>query len=274
MTASRRHLLGSPEGSQLNPCHGHFRPQLVDGDSGHDGTCGVQQPAGQIRLRPRTGAGAGRADAVGRPLQQQPQRVPVHPHQPDRQCPPARIVREHHQHTWRTALAGAGFGVDQADCGHRGPPGQERDQIGTVGGDIDAQPPARFMQAALHRARGIGELVRDAVDGQIRVVEQPDHLFLPGWQARQRQAQRLSTVKVLEGRFRPALDRPRMQRLRPVVQQGQRHLPAAVGAVDVDDDPGQPAREPIRLAQPVQCHERLQERFLDDVVGLVQITRQ
>jgi hypothetical protein len=37
-------------------------------------------------------------------------------------------------------------------------------------------------------------------------------------------------------------------------------------AADVEHDAGQPAGEPVRIPQPVQGQERLQERFLRDVI--------
>jgi hypothetical protein len=59
----------------------------------------------------------------------------------------------------------------------------------------------------------------------------------------------------------------RKQILGPVAQQ-QRRRPPRSGAVHVGDDPRQPPTEPVRVAQPVQRGERLQERLLHDVVGV------
>ena len=59
----------------------------------------------------------------------------------------------------------------------------------------------------------------------------------------------------------------------PVSQQHQRGLPG-YGAGYVADDAGQPRAEPVRVAQPAQAHERLQERLLHDVIHVVRMRAQ
>ena len=59
-----------------------------------------------------------------------------------------------------------------------------------------------------------------------------------------------------------------MQRFRPVSQQQFRRS-AALRALHVAHDAGQPGAEPVRVTQPVQGHERLQERFLQHVVHVI-----
>ena len=59
-----------------------------------------------------------------------------------------------------------------------------------------------------------------------------------------------------------------MQVLGPVAEQGEWCV-APLGAADVGHDAAQPAGEPVGVAQPVQGDERLQERVLHGVVGVV-----
>ena len=59
-----------------------------------------------------------------------------------------------------------------------------------------------------------------------------------------------------------------MQVLGPVAEQGER-CAAPLGAADVGEDAAEPAGEPVGVAQPVQRDERLQERVLHGVVGVV-----
>ena len=59
----------------------------------------------------------------------------------------------------------------------------------------------------------------------------------------------------------------------PVSQQHQRDPPGR-GAGYIADDAGQPRAEPVRVAQPAQARERLQERLLHDVIHLVRIRAQ
>ena len=96
-------------------------------------------------------------------------------------------------------------------------------------------------------------------------IVQLDGAALPRWQSRDRRAKRLGPVEVLGGG--QPLRRRRMEILGPVGQQQRRRSPGG-GAVHVQDDPGQPGTEPVRVAQPVQGGKRLQERFLHDVVGV------
>ena len=62
--------------------------------------------------------------------------------------------------------------------------------------------------------------------------------------------------------------RRRVQPLRPVGQQRERGV-AALRPADVDQDAAQPGGEPIRVTQPPEPHERLQERVLHYVVHVV-----
>jgi hypothetical protein len=64
-----------------------------------------------------------------------------------------------------------------------------------------------------------------------------------------------------------------VQGLWPVAEQGQRGA-APLGAADVGHDAAQPAGEPVGVAQPVQRDERLQERVLHGVVGVVRLRAQ
>ena len=74
------------------------------------------------------------------------------------------------------------------------------------------------------------------------------------------------TIEIL-GR-RQALRRGRMEILGPLGQQHQPGLPGC-GPGYVADDAGQPRAEPVRVAQPAQARERLQERLLHDVIHVV-----
>ena len=130
-----------------------------------------------------------------------------------------------------------------------------------------AEPPAGLVQAGLGRAGRPADLP----GGQVGEVVQLDGAPLPAGQARDRGAQHLGAIEIL-GR-RQALRRGRMEIFRPVGQQHQRDPPGR-GAGYVADDAGQPRAEPVRVAQPAQARERLQERLLHDVIHLVRMRAQ
>ncbi len=145
--------------------------------------------------------------------------------------------------------------VSDANCGHGCPPCSYRDEVGTVGADVLAEPAARLVQAGPGRPHRL-----------VGVVALLDGAPLPVRQRRDRGPQRLGAVQVL-GRRQP-LRRRRMQPLGPVPEQ-QHRSPPPRRALHVPHDPGQPGTEPVRLAQPLQRHERLQERLLHDVVHVI-----
>ena len=64
-----------------------------------------------------------------------------------------------------------------------------------------------------------------------------------------------------------------MEILGPLGQQHQRGLPGC-GPGYVADDAGQPRAEPVRVTQPAQARERLQERLLHDVIHVVPMRAQ
>ena len=194
--------------------------------------------------------------------------VAVRAEQPDRQVPAARVVGEHDDVGRETVRhrAGRDAALDArgADGGHVRPLGYE---VGAVFGEVGAQPEPGLVQAGPRRA---GRL-RDLAGGHVGVVVQGDGAPLPGGQAGHRRAQRVGPVQVL-GRGQAA-GRRRVQRLGPVGQQRDRGA-AVQAAADVEHDAGQPAGEPVRIPQPVQGQERLQERFLHDVVHVAGIGAQ
>jgi hypothetical protein len=136
-----------------------------------------------------------------------------------------------------------------------------------VGGEVLAEPPAGLVQAGLGRTGRPADLP----GGQIGEVVQLDGAPLPAGQARDRGAQHLGAVQVLGGG--QPLRRDRMEIFGPVGQQHQRGLPGR-GAGYVADDAGQPRAEPVRVAQPPQARERLQERLLHDVIHVVRMRPQ
>ena len=103
------------------------------------------------------------------------------------------------------------------------------------------------------------------------VVVQGDGASLPVGQAGDGSVQRVGPVQVFRrGR---AVSGGRVEGFRPVGQQ-RRLGPAVLGTADVEHDGGQPAGEPLRIAQPVQRDERLQERFLHHVIHVAGIAAQ
>lgn len=232
---------------------GHRRAQVGDGHGGHGDPGRVQQPAGHLPgvvfgvfLVAVAGAGEQAQDGEGG--------------QPDRQRPVPGVVGEYHKAGWLAFWPGVG--VRDADSSHGGSPGGGGDEVGAVGGDVRAQPAAGLVQAGLGGAGRGGDLA----GGLVGVVEQGDGLALPGGQAGHRAAQHLFAVQVF--RRRQAAGRGRVQVLGPVAEQGQRRA-APLGPADVGHDAAQPAGEPVGVAQPVQGGERLQERVLHSVVGVV-----
>ena len=133
--------------------------------------------------------------------------------------------------------------------------------------DVRAEPAARLVQAGLRRAGGPGDLP----GGQAGVVVQLDGAPLAVRQVRDRGAQRLGAIQVLRGR--QPLRRNRMQAFAPLSEQHQPLLPAR-RTMHVADDAAQPRAEPVRVPQPVQGHECLQERLLDDVVHVIRTPAQ
>jgi len=120
-------------------------------------------------------------------------------------------------------------------------------------------------------------LVADLPGRQARVAVQENGPPLPRGQGGHRLAQRVGPVQVIRRRL-PVGGRRRNgkcggRRLGGVGQQRDRGA-APQAAADVEHDAGQPAREPVRLPQPVQRDERLQERLLHDVVHVAGIGAQ
>src|ERR1700680_1928965 len=130
------------------------------------------------------------------------------------------------------------------------------------------------MQAGLDRAGAVAEPVCDLGDRQVREVEKGDRLALFDREPGQRRSHATAAVVILDGLLGQAVDRGWEQRLRPVAQQDDLDPTPARGAVDVDDDPGQPSGEPVRVPQLAQAQKRLQERLLSDVLRLTCIAAQ
>ena len=125
-----------------------------------------------------------------------------------------------------------------------------------------AKPAARLVQAGLGRAGRPADLP----GGKVGVVVQLDGAPLAVRQIRDRGAQRLGAIQVIRGG--QPLRRDRVQALGPLSQQHQRRLPGR-RAMHVADNAAQPGAEPVRVPQPVQGDEGLQERLLHDVVHVI-----
>ncbi len=137
---------------------------------------------------------------------------------------------------------------------------------------------SRSRRLALCRHPGRARLVADLPGGQASVVVQENGAPLPRGQGGHRLAQRVGPVQVIRRRL-PVGGRKLNgecgggRRLGKVGQQRDRGA-APQAAADVEHDAGQPAREPVRLPQPVQRDERPQEYLLHDVVHVAGIDAQ
>jgi hypothetical protein len=248
------------------PRGGHSRAQVGHGHAGQSDPGRLQQPTGHL---------LGMIVAHGALLVEVAAAAELAPElfggEPDRQRPVASVVGEDHEHmadfhppVW--CASGPGVGVRDADSGHGDPPGEDGDEVGAVRGDVLAQPAAGLVQAGLGGAGSGGDLA----GGLVGVVEQGDGVALSGGQAGDRAAQRVGAVHVLSRR--QAVGGGRVQVLGPLPEQGERRA-APLGAADVGHDAGQPGGEPAGVAQPVQRDERLQERVLHGIVGVVWLPR-
>ena len=119
-------------------------------------------------------------------------------------------------------------------------------------GEVGAQPEPGLVQAGPGRAG----LLRDLAGRQVGVVVQGDRAPLSGGQAGHGRAQRVGPVQVL-GRGQ-AVGRGRVQGLWPVGDERNRGT-ALQAAADVRRDAAKPAREPVRITQPVKPDVRTQE---------------
>ena len=266
---ARRHVPGSGRTGQPDPGRGHVRAQFVDVHPGHSGADRAQQRAGQLIRVPGL-RGLGLRGRSGRMIQEPVEPVTIESGQPDRQLATARVVGQHDDmgegaDGLRLVRRDEALDARDADGGHVRPPG--RDEIGAVLGEVGAQPQPGLVQAGPGRARRLGDLA----GRHVGVVVQDDRAPLPGGQVRDGRTQRVGAVEVV--RRGQAVRGGRVNRLGPVGHQRDRGA-ALHAAAYVEDDAAQPAGEPVRIPQPVQRDEGLQERLLHDVVHVAGVEAQ
>ena len=249
--------LPGPAGhGDVDPRGGHRRAQVGDGHGGHGDPGRVQQLAGHL---PGVVFGVFLVAVVGAG-EQAPDRRAAGSRTGSARCP-ASSASTTRPTGWRSGQGSA--------CAMRtAVMGVLREVAGMRSGRCAVMCSRNRRRALCRLALAAPGVPGDLPGGLVGVVEQGDGLALPGGQAGDRAAQRVGAVQVLSRR--QAAGRGRVQVLGPVAEQRQRR-PAPLGAADVGHDAAQPAGEPAGVAQPVQGDERLQERVLHGIVGVVRL---